>query len=129
MTKIEAIIRPEKLSQLVKQIQEIGYPGMTVTEIVGHGRQQGIHPEWPAHLRVPFLPKIKLEIVVETRDTDAVVHCIMKIARTGRIGDGKIFISAVKDAIRIRTKEHGKKALSTLKSFRKTKKRHQSLPV
>lgn len=112
MWKIEAIIRPEKLEPVQLKLRRIGYPGMTVTDMEGHGRQKGLHPDWPEGMRVNFLPKTKLEIVVENRDKDKVVKAIMSGARTGEPGDGKIFISKVREAIRIRTGERGAKAIS-----------------
>jgi len=112
MLKIEAIIRPEKLESVQLKLRRIGYPGMMVTEMEGHGRQKGLHSGWPQDLRVNFLPKTKMEIVVENRDTDKVIKAILSGARTGEMGDGRIFISDVKDAIRIRTGERGAKAIS-----------------
>ncbi len=113
MLKIEAIIRPEKLEAVQARLQRIGYPGMTVTEMEGHGRQKGLHPDWPKGLRVDFLPKTKMEIVVENKDKNKVLKAIMSGAHTGEPGDGKIFVSEVKDAIRIRTGERGAKAISS----------------
>ena len=112
MLKIEAIIRPEKLEPVQLKLRRIGYPGMMVTEMEGHGRQKGLHSDWPEGLRVNFLPKTKMEIVVENRDRDKVIKAILSGARTGEMGDGKIFVSEVKDAIRIRTGERGAKAIS-----------------
>jgi len=112
MWKIEAIIRPERLASVQLKLRRIGYPGMMVTEMEGHGRQKGLHSDWPEGMRVDFLPKTKLEIVVENRDKEKVVKAIVSGARTGEMGDGKIFIVEVKDAIRIRTGERGAKAIS-----------------
>jgi nitrogen regulatory protein P-II 1 len=112
MLKIEAIIRPEKLEDVQSRLSRIGYPGMMVTEMEGHGRQKGLHPDWPREMRVNFLPKTKMEIVVENKDKAKVLKAIVNSARTGQPGDGKIFISEVKDAIRIRTGERGAKAIS-----------------
>lgn len=112
MWKIEAIIRPEKLEDVQLRLRRIGYPGMMVTEMEGHGRQKGLHSDWPAGMRVNFLPKTKLEIVVENKDKQKVVKAIAAAARTGEPGDGKIFLIEVKDAIRIRTGERGAKAIS-----------------
>jgi nitrogen regulatory protein P-II 1 len=114
MLKIEAIIRPEKLESVQLKLRRIGYPGMMVTEMEGHGRQKGLHSDWPQDLRVNFLPKTRMEIVVENRDKDQVIKAILSGARTGEMGDGKIFIYDVKDAIRIRTGEKGSKAISKL---------------
>jgi len=112
MFKIEAVIRPERLESVQLKLRRIGYPGMMVTEMEGHGRQKGLHSDWPADMRVNFLPKTKMEIVVENKDKERVVKAIVSGARTGEMGDGKIFIYEVKDAVRIRTGERGAKAIS-----------------
>jgi len=112
MLKIEAVIRPERLESVQMKLKRIGYPGMMVTEMEGHGRQKGLHSDWPADMRVNFLPKTKMEIVVENKDKEKVVRAIVSGARTGEMGDGKIFIYEVKDAVRIRTGERGAKAIS-----------------
>ena len=112
MLKIEAIIRPEKLEDVQARLRRIGYPGMMVTEMEGHGHQKGLHSDWPQGMRVNFLPKTKIEIVVEGKDQKKVVSAIVNAAYTGQPGDGKIFIIEVKDAIRIRTGERGKNAIS-----------------
>lgn len=120
MLKIEAIIRPEKLEDVQMRLKRIGYPGMMVTEMEGHGRQKGLHADWPEGMRVNFLPKTKVEIVVENKDKNKVLKAIVAGAHTGEPGDGKIFLSEVKDAIRIRTGERGAKAISK-KETTKTK--------
>ncbi len=112
MIKIEAIIRPEKLDEVQRRLRRIGYPGMMVTEMEGHGRQKGLHSGWPESLRVNFLPKTKIEIVVGKKHEKKVVTAIIGGARTGEMGDGKIFLLDVRDAIRIRTGERGTKAIS-----------------
>src|SRR6185369_5996686 len=112
MVKIEAVIRPERLAMVQAKLKRIGYPGMMVTEMEGHGRQKGLHSDWPEGMRVNFLPKTKLEIVVENRDQQKVVKAIVAGAYTGEMGDGKIFIFNIKDAVRIRTGERGAKAIS-----------------
>jgi nitrogen regulatory protein P-II 1 len=123
MLKIEAIIRPEKLDLVCAKLRRIGYPGMMVIEMEGHGRQGGLHPHWPVGMRVNFLPKVRMELVVEKKDKSKVVSAIVSGARTGEEGDGKIFISEVKEAIRIRTGERGLKAISREKgSFMRKKK-------
>lgn len=119
MLKIEAIIRPEKLEDVQARLKRIGYPGMMVTEMEGHGRQKGLHSDWPEGLRVNFLPKTKIEIVVENKDKSKVLRAIVAAARTGQPGDGKIFLSEVKDAIRIRTGERGTKAISKKEKAKK----------
>ena len=112
MKKIEAIIKPFKLDEVKEALQEIGLQGITVLEAKGFGRQKG-HTELyrGAEYVVDFLPKVKIEVVLEDEMLDKAVEAIQKAAKTGRIGDGKIFISAVDDAIRIRTGETGDSAL------------------
>jgi nitrogen regulatory protein P-II 1 len=112
MKKIEAIIRPHKLDDLREALSEIGVRGMTISEVKGYGRQKG-HTEVyrGAEYKVDFLPKIKLEVVVKDSDVDSILSTIIKVARTGQVGDGKIFISPVEDVVRIRTEESGEDAL------------------
>jgi len=106
MKKIEAIIKPFKLDEVREALSELGVTGMTVTEVKGFGRQKG-HTELyrGAEYVVDFLPKIKLEVVVTSAMLDTVIEAIVKAARTGKIGDGKIFVSQVERVIRIRTGE------------------------
>ena len=112
MKKIEAIIRPEKLDEVRKAIEAVGYPGLTITEAEGHGKQKGVVQQWRGETyRVEFLPKVKLELVVGDADVDRIVQAIIKAAKTGSVGDGKIFVSDVRDAIKIRTGERGESAL------------------
>ena len=112
MKKIEAIIRPEKLDIVKKALEELGYPGMTLTDVKGHGRQKGLVQRWRGQeYKVEFLPKLKLEIVVSDGDVEKIVNAIAGDARTGEIGDGKIFVSSVADAVRIRTGQKGEEAL------------------
>ena len=110
--KIEAIIRPEKVEPVRRALSRIGYPGMMVTEIEGHGQQKGLHSDWPPEMRIHFLPKSKLEIVLDNRHWKKVVKAIFTGSRTGEKGGGKIFISEIVDAFRIRTGETGLKAIS-----------------
>ena len=112
MKKIEAIIKPFKLDEVKEALQEIGIQGLTVTEAKGFGRQKG-HTELyrGAEYVVDFLPKVKVEIVISDDMLDKALSTIQEAAKTGRIGDGKIFISNVEDAIRIRTGESGAEAL------------------
>ena len=112
MKKIEAVIKPFKLDEVKEALQEIGLKGMTVTEVKGFGRQKG-HTELyrGAEYVVDFLPKVKIEIVVEDGVVDRAVEVIEQAARTDRIGDGKIFVIPIEDAIRIRTGERGGDAL------------------
>ena len=112
MKKIEAIIKPFKLDEVKEALQEIGLQGMTVYEARGFGRQKG-HTELyrGAEYVVDFLPKIKVEIIVDDEATPKALEAIAKAAHSGRIGDGKIFVSPVEEAVRIRTGEKGKNAL------------------
>ena len=112
MKKIEAIIKPFKLEEVKENLGLIGIQGMTVVEVKGFGRQKG-HTELyrGAEYIVDFLPKVKIEIVVSDEDLDKAVESIQNVAKTGRIGDGKIFVTDLEQVIRIRTGEDGEKAL------------------
>ncbi len=112
MKKIEAIIKPFKLDEVKEALQEIGLQGITVIEAKGFGRQKG-HTELyrGAEYVVDFLPKVKIEVVLSDDMLDKAIESIQKAAKTGRIGDGKIFISSIEDAIRIRTGESGRDAI------------------
>ena len=112
MKKIEAIIKPFKLDDVKEALTEVGIQGMTITEVKGYGRQKG-HKEIyrGAEYVVDFIPKLKVEIVVDATRADEVVDVITKAANTGKIGDGKIFILPVETAIRVRTGERGPDAL------------------
>ncbi|MEK7676626.1 MAG: P-II family nitrogen regulator [Verrucomicrobiota bacterium] len=112
MKKVEAIIKPFKLEEVKDALGEIGIEGMTVTEVKGFGRQKG-HTEIyrGSEYTVDFLPKIKIELVLADNRVDAAVATIVKSAKTGKIGDGKVFVSAVEEAIRIRTEEKGEQAV------------------
>ncbi len=112
MKKIEAIIKPFKLDDVKEALNEIGIQGMTISEVKGYGRQKG-HMEIyrGAEYVVDFIPKIKIEIVVESERADQVVDKIQESAKTGKIGDGKIFVLSIEQAIRVRTGEKGKDAI------------------
>ncbi len=112
MKKIEAIIRPFRLDDVREALGEVGVKGMTLTEVKGYGRQKG-HTELyrGSEYRIDFLPKVKLEVVVADSMVDKIVDTIIKTAKTGEVGDGKIFVSAVEDVIRVRTGESGEDAL------------------
>lgn len=112
MKKVEAIIKPFKLDEVKEALQEIGLQGMTVIEAKGFGRQKG-HTELyrGAEYVVDFLPKIKIEIVIDDAQLDAALEAIQKAAKTGKIGDGKIFVMDVENVIRIRTGETGPQAV------------------
>ncbi len=112
MKKIEAVIRVEKLEEITETLESFGCPGMMITHIEGHGRQKGLVEQFRGReYKVNFLPKAKIEIVVKDSDEDKIVKAIAKIARTGEIGDGKIFISPVNNVLRIRTGETGDNAI------------------
>jgi nitrogen regulatory protein P-II 1 len=112
MKKIEAIIRPEKLDEVKLALEDIGCIGMTVSEVKGRGRQKGIVHQWRGReYRVDLLPKVKLEIVVSDDMVDKVVETIVETARTGNVGDGKIFVLPIEDVIRVRTGERGEAAV------------------
>lgn len=112
MKKIEAIIKPFKLEEVKDALAEVGIEGMTVSEVKGFGRQKG-HTEIyrGSEYTVDFLPKIKLEIVVPNDKADGAVEAITKSAKTGKIGDGKVFVLPVDDVVRIRTDEKGEEAI------------------
>ena len=112
MKKVEAIIKPFKLDEVKEALQEIGIQGLSVMEAKGFGRQKG-HTELyrGAEYVVDFLPKVKIEVVVDDNMLDQVTEAIVNAAKTGKIGDGKIFVSTVEQAIRIRTSEEGPDAL------------------
>jgi len=112
MKKIEAIIKPFKLDEVKNALTKIGVQGMTITEVKGFGRQRG-HTEVyrGTEYKIDFLPKVKIELVTADEMVSQVVENLERVARTGKIGDGKIFVSSVEEVIRIRTGERGKDAL------------------
>ena len=112
MKKIEAIIKPFKLDEVKDKLNDLGIQGITVTEVKGFGRQKG-HTELyrGAEYVVDFLPKIKMEIVIADSLVEDVVNAIVKVGQTGRIGDGKIFVTNIEEAVRIRTGERGEDAV------------------
>jgi nitrogen regulatory protein P-II 1 len=112
MKKVEAIIKPFKLDEVREALSEVGVTGLTVTEVKGFGRQKG-HTELyrGAEYVVDFLPKVKVEIVVADADVESVLEAIVKAARTGKIGDGKIFVTTVEQVVRIRTGETNEAAV------------------
>jgi nitrogen regulatory protein P-II 1 len=112
MKKIEAIVKPFKLDDVKEALNEIGIQGMTISEVKGYGRQKG-HKEIyrGAEYVVDFIPKVKIEIIVDSERADQVVAAIEKSANTGKIGDGKIFVFSVEEVIRVRTGEKGKDAI------------------
>jgi len=112
VTKLEAIIQPSRFEAVKDALQEIGVDGMTVSDVRGHGRQKGHTEVYRGNeYTIDLLPKIKIETVLADDRVDAAVQAILKTAKTGRIGDGKVFLSRVDEAIRIRNEERGESAL------------------
>ena len=108
MKKIEAIIRPTKVGDVCDALGKVGHPGLTITEIEGHGKQQGVEQQFHGKTyKVELITKTKIEVVVKDQDVDKTIKAIREAAVTGKVGDGKIFIYPVADAIRIRTAEQG----------------------
>jgi nitrogen regulatory protein P-II 1 len=112
MKRIEAIVRPEKLEDIVEKLEALGHSGITVTQVEGHGRQKGIIEQFRGkEYKLMFIPKVKIEAVVKDELIEKVIDVIVTTAYTGNVGDGKIFISDVKDAVRVRTKDRGESAI------------------
>jgi len=112
MKKIEAIVKPFKLQEVKEALNEIGIQGMTVTEVKGFGRQKGHTEIYRGNeYTVDFMPKVKIEMVLPDGQINAAVEAIIKAAKTGKIGDGKVFVSPVAEAVRIRTSERGEEAV------------------
>jgi nitrogen regulatory protein P-II 1 len=113
MKKIEAVIRPEKLDDVRHALERSGYPGITITEVEGHGLQKGVVQQWRGEeYRVDILPKVKVEIVAGDEEAETIIQAILESAYTGGVGDGKVFIYDVAEAVRIRTRERGVRALA-----------------
>lgn len=112
MKKIEAIIRSEKLESVIEGLSGNGYPGLTISEVKGHGKQKGILHQWRGtKYSLRYLPKVKIEVVLLDEDLEKTIQVILENARTGNIGDGKIFVSTVDDVIKVRTGESGEIAI------------------
>ena len=112
MKKIEAIIRPEKFDKVRQALERAGYPGITITEVQGHGLQKGVVQQWRGkQYKVNLLPKVKLEIVVTDQDVEKIIQAILESSYTGGVGDGKIFVYEVAEVVRIRTRERAERAL------------------
>jgi len=109
--KIEAAINSLKLEELRNALDKVGYPGMMITHIEGHGRQKGFIEETPGNFKADLRPKIKVEIVVNDKDVKKIVDTIAETVRTGKVGDGKIFVTNIEEVVRIRTGEKGEKAV------------------
>ena len=114
MKKVEAVIRPEKIDAVRKALEKSGYPGITLSEVEGHGKQKGVIQQWRGEkYRIELLPKVKIEIVVTDKDLDRIIDTVVQVSRTGSVGDGKIFVSDIREAIRIRTGEKGEVAIGS----------------
>lgn len=112
MKRIDAIIRPARLQAVMHALEELGYPGMTVAEVKGHGKQKGVTEQWRGReYKVDFLSKVWLLMVVQDEHLEQVIQTILDNAGTGEIGDGKIFVSTIDDVIRVRTRERGPQAI------------------
>jgi len=112
MKKIEAIIRPEKVDEVRRALEKVGFPGLNISEVEGHGKQKGVVQQWRGEqYRVELLPKVRIEIVVSDRDANKIVRAIQETSKTGAVGDRKIFVSSVDEVVRIRTGETGESAL------------------
>ncbi|MDD3905252.1 MAG: P-II family nitrogen regulator [Candidatus Omnitrophica bacterium] len=112
MKKIEAVIRPEKLDAVRQALEKVDCGGLMISEIEGHGKQKGVVQQWRGEkYRMELLPKMKVDVVVNDKDVDSIIKTIIKAAKTGEVGDGKIFISDIQDAVRIRTGEKGETAV------------------
>ena len=112
MKKVEAIIRPEKLSIVRKALEDIGVPGVTITEVKGHGAQRGIVQHWRGNTyTVDLLPKVKVEAVIQDELLERLLNAIHENARTGEIGDGKVFVYEISEVMRVRTGERGAVAI------------------
>jgi nitrogen regulatory protein P-II 1 len=112
MKKVEAVIRPERLEPVLKALGEIGYPGVTISEVRGHGKQRGITHQWRGNeYTVPFIPKMKVEVVILDEDLGKTLDVIVRFSRTGNIGDGKVFVTNVEEAVRVRTGDAGTRAI------------------
>ena len=112
MKKLEAVIQPHKLDEVKDALTAIGVEGITVSEVRGHGRQKGHTEVYRGHeYKIDLLPKVKLEMIVATARVEQVIEALSKAARSGKIGDGKIFISSIEDAVRIRNGDRGETAL------------------
>lgn len=112
MKKIEAIVRPERVDAVRQALEDSGYPGLTITEVEGHGMQKGTVQQWRGEqYKVDFLPKVKVEIICIDKDAEKIIQTLLESAFTGGVGDGKIFVYEVEEVVRIRTRERGERAL------------------
>jgi nitrogen regulatory protein P-II 1 len=112
MKKVEAVIREEQLAVVRKALEDVGYPGITITQVRGHGRQKGITQQWRGReFTVDLLPKVKVELIVGDAEAQKICDTIVENARTGQVGDGKIWVSGIDTIVRVRTGESGEVAV------------------
>ena len=112
MKKLEAIIRPETIPVVRRALEELGVKGLTITQVLGHGAQKGITQQWKGNTyKVDLLPKVELKMVVTDEQVEKVLRAIRECASTGQVGDGKVFVSAIEDVMRVRTGERGEAAV------------------
>ena len=112
MKKIEAIVRPEKVEDIIEALEALGHSGITITQVEGHGRQKGIVEQFRGkEYKLLFIPKVKIEVVIKNDLVEKAIEAIVTTAWTGSVGDGKIFINPVEDAVRVRTKDRGESAI------------------
>jgi nitrogen regulatory protein P-II 1 len=112
MKKVEAIVRPEMLSVVRKALEELGVKGVTITQVLGHGAQRGITQQWKGNsYKVDLLPKVELKMIITDSLLEPVLQAIAESARTGQVGDGKVFVSSIEEVMRVRTGERGEGAI------------------
>ncbi len=112
MLKIEAIVRQEKLTVVQRALEDLGLTGMTITQVLGHGAQKGVTHQWKGNAyRIDLLPKVKIELIIRDALMEPVLERIREAARTGEVGDGKVFVSEIKEVLRVRTGERGEVAV------------------
>jgi nitrogen regulatory protein P-II 1 len=112
MKKVEAIVRPEMLSVVRKALEELGVKGVTITQVMGHGAQKGVTQQWKGNVyKVDLLPKVELKMIVADSMLESVLKAIEESARTGAVGDGKVFVSTIEEVMRVRTGERGEAAI------------------
>ncbi|HYM15293.1 MAG TPA: P-II family nitrogen regulator [Dehalococcoidia bacterium] len=112
MKKVEAIVRPEMLSVVRKALEELGVKGVTITQVLGHGAQRGVTQQWKGNTyKVDLLPKVELKAIISDDQLEPVLQAIADSARTGAVGDGKVFVSTIDDVMRVRTGERGEQAV------------------
>ena len=112
MKKVEAIVRPEMLSVVRQALEELGVKGVTITQVLGHGAQRGVTQQWKGNTyKVDLLPKVELKMIIPDNELEPVLAAIAESARTGAVGDGKVFVSSIEEVMRVRTGERGEAAI------------------